>query len=73
MVKTEILEVEVEDSEPIEEEKKVPILEELKLAVAAYRDIKDFSKSDLIISDDIGWHMIFGDIGWKTTSRIGKD
>ena len=79
MIKTEMLELELEERKPVTTEedevkdKKVPILEELKIAVEGYRDINNYSKSDHIISDDIGFHMIFGDVGWRTTSRITKD
>ncbi len=51
-------------------EKKTPILEEIRLAVAEYRDITDYSKSDYIIKEDIGWHLIFGDIGRHAINKI---
>lgn len=58
------------DNEETVIEKKVPILEELKLAVEAVKDIDDFSNSDYILSDDIGSWLMFGNIERWLVSNV---
>ena len=51
-------------------DKKIPILEELRIAVENYeKEDDDFSKSDHILQDDISAYMMFGNIGRTPVSK----
>lgn len=59
-----------EQVEQAQADKKVPILEELRIAVENYElEDDDFSKSNHIINEDIGAYMMFGTIGRTPVSK----
>lgn len=59
-----------EQVEQAQADKKVPILEELRIAVENYElEGDDFSKSNHIINEDIGAYMMFGAIGRTPVSK----
>ena len=66
MIKDNIEEIEIPDNLP--EEKKSMLLE-MKAAITAYNEIEDFSKSDYVLSCDIGGFMVFGKIGINSYSK----
>lgn len=69
VIETDIDEQSINEIEEDFKEKKNSVIETLKLAIDEYKDIEDYSTSDLIISEDIGIHMLFGNIGLRVINR----